>query len=151
MNYKSSLIVAVAAIGISLAPGVGLGVAVAQGNCMPGDRVDGSTANQAAARMRAAGYNNLTGFHKGCDSYWHATGTKDGQQVGVVLSPQGVVMTESAMDGSADPATITNTITPMGPANPAPMNGPPPGYSPGPQQPGYTPSPQQPMGASPRG
>jgi len=141
MIYKSSLIVAVAAIGISLAPGIGLGVAAAQGNCMPGDRVDGSTANQAAAKMRAAGYTNLSGFHKGCDSYWHAVGTKDGQRFGVVLSPQGVVMTESAMDGAADPATITNTITPVGPGtgNPAPMGAPP----------AYAPAPQPPMGRAP--
>ena len=124
MNYRASLMVAVAAIGISLAPGVGLSVAAAQGNCMPGDRVDGSTANQAAAKMRAAGYNNLSGFHKGCDSYWHAVGTKDGQQVGIVLSPQGVVMTENAMDGSAPSAEITNTVTPMGP--PPAMQPPPP-------------------------
>jgi hypothetical protein len=139
MSYKSSLIVAMAAIGISLAPGVGLGVASAQGNCMPGDRVDGSTANQAAAKMRAAGYSNLTGFAKGCDSYWHATGIKDGQQVGVVLSPQGVVMTESAMNGSAAPAEITNTITPMPDRMNAPMPDrryPPPAYMPPPNSSG---------------
>jgi hypothetical protein len=111
MNYKSGLIVAVAAIGISLAPGIGLGVASAQ-NCMPGDRVDGSTANQAAAKMKAAGYTGLGSFHKGCDSYWHATGMKDGQQVGVVLSPQGVVMNESAMNGAATPSEMTTTMQP---------------------------------------
>jgi len=123
MNYKSGLIVAAAAIAISLAPGL----ASAQGNC-PGDRVDGSTANQAAAKMKAAGYTNLTGFAKGCDSYWHATGMKDGQPVGVVLSPQGVVMTESAMNGSAAPAEITTTITPM-PMDRTPAYAPPPNSS----------------------
>ncbi len=111
MNYKSSLIVAVAAIGISLAPGIGAGTAFAQ-NCMPGDHVDGSTANQASAKMKKAGYTNLGNFHKGCDSYWHATGMKDGQQVGIVLSPQGVVMTESAMNGAASPAEMTTTMQP---------------------------------------
>lgn len=134
MNYKSSLIVAVAAIGISLAPGIGLGVASAQGNCA-GERVDGSTANQAAAKMKAAGYTNLTGFAKGCDSYWHATGMKDGQQVGVVLSPQGVVMTESAMNGSAAPAEITTTISPL------PMD----------REPAYAPPPPNSSGPMPRG
>jgi hypothetical protein len=137
MNYKSGLIVAVAAIGISLAPGVGTSIAAAQGNCA-GERVDGSTADQAARKMRAAGYTNLSGFHKGCDSYWHAVGTKDGQRVGVVLSPQGVVMTENAMDGSAGGAEITNTVTPMSPggtmAPPPPMQAPPPSRSaPGPR------------------
>jgi hypothetical protein len=126
MNYKSSLIAVVAAIGISLAPGIGLGVAAAQGNCMPGDHVDGSTANQAAARMRAAGYTNLTGFAKGCDSYWHAVGMRDGQRVGVVLSPQGTVMTESAMDGAANPEEITTRT------GPAPMQSGGPAYAPPP-------------------
>ena len=116
MNYKSGWIVAVAAIGISMAPGLGASIAAAQGNCA-GERVDGSTADQAARKMRAAGYSNLRGFAKGCDSYWHAVGMKDGQQVGVVLSPQGTVMTESAMNGSAGGAEITNTVTPMSPTN----------------------------------
>lgn len=120
MIRKSALIVAAAAIGISVAPGLGLGVAAAQGNCMPGDRIDGSTANQAAAKMRAAGYTNLSGFAKGCDNFWHATGMKNGQQVGVVLSPQGTVMTESAMNGSAPPESITTTTTPMAPPPPMP-------------------------------
>lgn len=115
MIRKSALIVAAAAIGISVAPGLGLGVAAAQGNCMPGDRIDGSTANQAASKMRAAGYSDLRDFAKGCDNYWHATGMKNGQQVGVVLSPQGTVMTESAMTGSAPAESITTTTTPMSP------------------------------------
>jgi hypothetical protein len=62
--------------------------------CEPGDRVDKSTADDARKKIQAAGYRNVRDLKKGCDNFWHATATKDGQQVFVVLSPQGEVVTE---------------------------------------------------------
>ncbi len=62
--------------------------------CAPGDRIDGSTADDAKRQMEAAGYEQIADLKKGCDNYWHGRALKDGAPVGVVLSPQGEVMTE---------------------------------------------------------
>jgi hypothetical protein len=62
--------------------------------CEPGDRIDKSTADDARRKIQAAGYRNVRDLKKGCDNFWHASATKDGTQVFVVLSPQGEVVTE---------------------------------------------------------
>ena len=43
---------------------------------------------------QAAGYSDVTILEKGCDNFWHATGTKGGQSGNIVLSPTGEVMPE---------------------------------------------------------
>ena len=63
-------------------------------NCDPGDHIDNSTIATARKKFEAAGYSQLHDFTKGCENYWHSHGMKDGNQVNVVLSPQGNVMTE---------------------------------------------------------
>ena len=63
-------------------------------NCVNGEQIDGSTAEQALAKFEAAGYSNVQILEKGCDNYWHATGTKSGQNGNIVLSPSGDVMPE---------------------------------------------------------
>ena len=62
--------------------------------CDPGDRPDKSTADDAKKKIQAAGYRDVRSLKKGCDSFWHATATKNGAQVYVVLSPQGEVNEE---------------------------------------------------------
>ena len=62
--------------------------------CSAGDRIDGSTAEQARHKIVAAGYQHVNDLRKGCDNYWHGRAMKDGTPVGVVLSPQGEVMIE---------------------------------------------------------
>jgi hypothetical protein len=62
--------------------------------CDPGDRPDKSTADDAKKKIQAAGYRDVRDLKKGCDSFWHASATKDGAKVFVVLSPQGEVMVE---------------------------------------------------------
>jgi hypothetical protein len=57
--------------------------------CLPTDHIDGSTADQAMKTMEAAGYMNPHDLKKGCDNYWYAQATKDGQTVDVVLPPGG--------------------------------------------------------------
>ena len=64
--------------------------------CMAGDRIDGSTADQAKRKIEAAGYVQVQGLYKGCDNYWHGQAMKDGAPVNVVLSPQGQVLTEGS-------------------------------------------------------
>jgi len=84
------LTLALLAVPVLIGPPVGVAVAM----CMPGDRIDGSTAAQAKERMQAAGYTNVRDLKKGCDNYWHGVAVKNGAEVRVVLAPQGQVMTE---------------------------------------------------------
>ncbi|WP_374654628.1 hypothetical protein [Dongia sp.] len=63
-------------------------------NCTNGEIIDGSTAEQAMAAFKAAGYTDVQILEKGCDNYWHATGTKGGQGGNIVLSPDGQIMPE---------------------------------------------------------
>lgn len=95
MKTKTGLIAAALAIGLA-GPMIGAGAAYAQ--CMPGDRVDGTTADMARAKAMSAGYTNVVMKNKGCDSYWHGTASQGGRQVGIVVSPSGQVMVESTLD-----------------------------------------------------
>jgi hypothetical protein len=62
--------------------------------CVPGDKIDASTAETARKKIEAAGFRQVEDLQKGCDNFWHGKATKDGAPVNVVLSPQGQVMTE---------------------------------------------------------
>jgi hypothetical protein len=64
------------------------------GNCGPGEKIDGSTATDARKKMEAAGYKKVSGLKKGCDNSWHGRAEKDGNEVHVVLNPQGLVLLE---------------------------------------------------------
>ena len=57
--------------------------------CLPTDKIDGSTADQAMKAMEAAGYMQPHDLNKGCDNFWYAKATKDGVAVDVVLPPGG--------------------------------------------------------------
>jgi hypothetical protein len=62
--------------------------------CMPGDKIDGSTAAQATQKIEAGDYGIPSRLRKGCDNYWHADAYKGGALVHVVLSPEGQLLTE---------------------------------------------------------
>ena len=62
--------------------------------CLPGERLDGTTANDAARRMASAGYPGVIDLRKGCDNYWHGIANRNGAQVRVNLSPTGAVIQE---------------------------------------------------------
>ena len=57
--------------------------------CLPTDRIDGSTAAEAAKTMEAFGYLKPHDLKKGCDNYWYARAANDGATVDVVLPPGG--------------------------------------------------------------
>jgi hypothetical protein len=77
-----------------LAVGIDSAVHPAQAACLPGAKVDKSTATQAKSKIEKAGFRQVHDLKKGCDNYWHGMATKDGNQTHVVLSPKGEVMTE---------------------------------------------------------
>ncbi len=94
MTWKMTLLAApVLAVATFAAPVTG-GLAPARAACDPGERIDGTTAAWAAGKAREAGYSQIRMEHKGCDNYWHGTGTKDGQDGRFVVSPQGEVLPE---------------------------------------------------------
>lgn len=66
----------------------------ASAGCAPGERVDGSTADDARKKMMAAGFTDVHDFRKGCDNAWHAQAIKNGKSANVVLLPNGHVMEE---------------------------------------------------------
>jgi hypothetical protein len=64
-------------------------------NCAAGEKIDGSTAEQAKAKLEAAGYTAITGLEKGCDNVWHAQAQSGGNSVNVMVSPDGTVNQET--------------------------------------------------------
>ncbi|TXH38134.1 MAG: hypothetical protein E6Q98_04745 [Rhodospirillaceae bacterium] len=60
--------------------------------CEAGDRIDGTTADDARKKIEAAGYRQVRDLVKGCDNFWHASAvSKDGTPGNVLLTPQGEV------------------------------------------------------------
>jgi len=66
----------------------------AQAACDPGDKVDATTAEQAAKKAQAAGFTQVKMLHKGCDNTWHGTAMKGGTAVNVAVSSSGQVNQE---------------------------------------------------------
>ena len=64
-------------------------------NCAPTDKIDGSTADQARQKLEAAGYTDVAGLNKGCDNVWHAQARSGGNQVNVMVAPDGSVHQET--------------------------------------------------------
>ncbi len=62
--------------------------------CDAGIKIDASTAATATKSIREADYKDVKGLKKGCDSYWHATASKDSVVRKISLLPQGVVTVE---------------------------------------------------------
>ena len=66
----------------------------AQAACLPGERIDGRTADMAKRQAESAGYRNVQMEHKGCDNVWHGIATRDGSNTRFAVSPGGEVMPE---------------------------------------------------------
>jgi len=62
--------------------------------CEAGEKIDGSTAAQAKAKIERAGFRQVRNLQKSCDNFWHGIAVKDGIESNVVLTPQGQVMRE---------------------------------------------------------
>lgn len=90
-------VIRASAVAVSLAAGLVLSAAAlstAQAAC-EGERVDGTTADFARAKMQKAGYTQIRELRKGCDSVWHAVAVKNGQQIRLALPPKGEVLEEN--------------------------------------------------------
>jgi hypothetical protein len=68
----------------------------ATNNCSAGDKIDGSTANDARKKMEAAGYTDVTALYKGCDNVWHGQARANGNAVNVMVGSDGVVRQEGS-------------------------------------------------------
>jgi hypothetical protein len=64
--------------------------------CHFGERIDGTTADQAAAHARAAGYSSVSGLKKSCDNNWHGQAMLNGAAVNVMITPDGRVVQEGS-------------------------------------------------------
>jgi hypothetical protein len=64
-------------------------------NCAPGDKIDGTTADQTRKKLEEAGYTDVTGLMKGCDNVWHGQARANGNTVNVMVSPDGTVNQET--------------------------------------------------------
>ena len=62
--------------------------------CLPGEVIDGRTAEMARRQIESAGYSNVQMEHKGCDNVWHGFATRGGASGRVAVSPSGQVMPE---------------------------------------------------------
>jgi len=82
-----------AAAFVALGPGP-LPPRAAHAACEPGDKIDGTTADQARKKIEAAGYKKVQGLKKGCDNTWHGMAEKDGAATGVALTAKGEVFPE---------------------------------------------------------
>ncbi len=65
--------------------------------CEQGEALDGTTLAGTKAKIEAAGFTAVRDFSKGCDNFWHAKAMKDGVETGVVVTPDGRVLTESLL------------------------------------------------------
>jgi hypothetical protein len=66
----------------------------AHANCLPGETVDGRSADMAKRQAEGAGYRNVQMEHKGCDNVWHGFATQNGAKTRVAVEPSGQVMPE---------------------------------------------------------
>ncbi|HEV8391847.1 MAG TPA: hypothetical protein VGQ35_18490 [Dongiaceae bacterium] len=64
--------------------------------CHFGEKIDGTTADEARKYAQAAGYSSVSGLKKSCDNNWHGQATLNGTAVNVMITPQGRVVQEGS-------------------------------------------------------
>lgn len=62
--------------------------------CHFGERIDGTTADDARQRLQAAGYTSIGGLKKSCDNNWHGHAVINGVGANVMVTPDGRVVQE---------------------------------------------------------
>src|SRR5262245_18343733 len=64
--------------------------------CHFGEKIDGTTAQDAARFLKSAGYTSFSGLKKSCDNNWHGQAMINGTAVNVMVTPQGHVVQEGS-------------------------------------------------------
>jgi hypothetical protein len=77
----------------SLSPGTNV---VGVPGCHFGEKIDGTTADDAAKSAHAAGYTSVSGLKKSCDNNWHGQAMLNGAPVNVMITPDGRVVQEGS-------------------------------------------------------
>jgi len=77
----------------SLSPGTNV---VGVPGCHFGERIDGTTADDAVKFAQDAGYTSVTGLKKSCDNNWHGQAVLNGAPVNVMIRPDGRVVQEGS-------------------------------------------------------
>jgi hypothetical protein len=77
----------------SLSPGANV---VGVPGCHFGERIDGTTADDAVRHAQAAGYTSVSGLKKSCDNNWHGHAMLNGAPVNVMITPDGRVVQEGS-------------------------------------------------------
>jgi len=64
--------------------------------CHFGEKIDGTTADDAARFLKSAGYTSISGLKKSCDNNWHGQAMYNGMPVNVMVTPAGHVVQEGS-------------------------------------------------------
>jgi len=64
--------------------------------CHFGEKIDGTTAQDAEKFLKSAGYTSISGLKKSCDNNWHGQAVLNGTAVNVMVTPQGHVVQEGS-------------------------------------------------------
>jgi len=64
--------------------------------CHYGEKIDGTTAQDAEKFLKSAGYSSISGLKKSCDNNWHGQAVLNGTAVNVMVTPQGQVVQEGS-------------------------------------------------------
>lgn len=64
--------------------------------CHFGEKIDGTTVDQARKYAQAAGYTSVSGLKKSCDNNWHGHAVLNGTMVNVMITPEGRVVQEGS-------------------------------------------------------
>lgn len=94
MKWQTAFFSAAAFAILAAGPGYPIISVAHASRCEAGDRIDGSTADDARKKMERAGFHQVRDLMKGCDNFWHGTAVKDGSETHVAVTPQGQVLRE---------------------------------------------------------
>lgn len=64
--------------------------------CHFGEKIDGTTANDAHRILTQAGYSAISGLKKSCDNNWHGQAMFNGIMTNVMVTPDGRVVQEGS-------------------------------------------------------
>lgn len=94
MMWKKALVAPTLVAAIAMGLSTALIGSVHAAGCSPEDQIDNTTVADTRQKIEAAGYQEPKNFRKGCDNFWHASATKDGNPVNVLVTPTGEVLEE---------------------------------------------------------